>query len=337
MMRVSVFVNGFGRIGRLVIRDIVRRQLPIHIVGINSMSSVEAAAHLMKYDTVHGVYDGSVCIDGEHLVIDGMKIPYTRAQNPLELNLSDVHYVYECSGVFTSHSAAELHLQAGARRVLVSAPVADADFTVVYGLNHEQMRDEHKIISNASCTTNCVAHVIALVDEMYGIESGFISTTHAYTADQCLVDGGHKDMRRARAAAINICPTTTGVTGAVGYLFPHLAGRMDGVSLRVPVSNVSLAQMSLVVRENVSASDINQIFHERVRQRCDGVLHIEEAPLVSSDYVGSTYSAVVDAGLTKVVPLRSGGCMVNISAWYDNEYAFACRMNDVSKYGFASH
>lgn len=333
-MQLCVFINGFGRIGRLIVRDIIKRSLPIRVVGINSISSIESAAHLMKYDTVHGVSDSDVSVDGEYLVIDGMRIRYTRAYSPLELDLRDVHCVYECSGAFTSREVASMHLNAGAHRVLVSAPVSDADFTVVYGFNHEQMRAEHRILSNASCTTNCVAHVIALVDEMCGIDGGFISTTHAYTADQCLVDGSHKDMRRARAAALNICPTTTGVTGAIGSLFPHLSGRVDGISLRVPVSNVSIAQMSFVVRDMVSATDVNTFLRENIRYA--DVLKVEEAQLVSSDYIGSTYSAIVDAALTKVVPLCGGsrGCIVNVAAWYDNEYAFACRMNDVSQYGF---
>lgn len=337
MLRVAV--NGFGRIGRSVLRAWLARggsasgdAQALNIVAINDLHQVNDAAHLLKYDSTHGRLNYQVdSVDG-HLVVDQQQIQWLQRPDPRNLPWAElgVDIVFECSGKFASATLSAAHLQAGAAKVLVSAPAAGADRTLVFGVNHQRLTGAEKILSNASCTTNCLALVAHHLLAGIGIEQGMVTTTHCYTNDQSLQDRFHVDLRRARAVGSSIIPTTTGVVESVGEVLPELAGRLEGFSIRVPVQNVSLLDFTFVADRPTSVVEVNDLFRLAAAQGPVGLLEVSDEPLVSVDFKHHQASAVVDLTLTRV----SGGNLVKVCAWYDNEWGFANRMLDVAAVAF---
>jgi glyceraldehyde 3-phosphate dehydrogenase len=346
-MAIKVAINGFGRIGRGTLRayfealknsskvvfgNMVNPSLlnEIEIVAINDLAGAKNSAHLFKYDSVHGVYEGEVSIKGEDtLVIDGREIKVLSEPDPEKLPWKDldVDIVLECTGKFRTREGAEKHLKAGAKKVIISAPGKKVDKTIVLGVNHEEYDPEnHHIISNASCTTNCLAPVAKVINEKFGIVKGVMTTTHAYTMDQRLLDGTHKDLRRARAAAINIIPTTTGAAKATGEVIPELKGKLEAEARRVPVPDGSMIDLVVVLDKEASAEEINAVLKDASENELKGILQYTEEPLVSQDIVGNPYSSIVDGLSTKVV----GGNLAHIVAWYDNEWGYSNRMRDIT-------
>ncbi len=330
-MRIKIAINGYGRIGRNIVRAIYENNHRdnIEIVAINDLSGIETSAHLTKYDSTHGTFgfDVSVDADEQHLVIDGDKILITANRDPRNLPWQelDVDVVYECTGFFTSREKASYHLEAGAKKVLISAPGKDCDQTIVYGVNHHEIKASDQIISNASCTTNCLAPLVKPLHDKLGVISGLMNTVHAYTKDQMLLDGCHSDLRRARAAAHSIIPTKTGAAIAVGLVLPELAGKLDGFATRVPTLNVSVVDLTLKVSRDTSVEEINKIMHEASNGALKSVLAYNTAPLVSCDFNHNPASSIFDATQTKVI-----GDMVKVLSWYDNEWGFSNRMIDTS-------
>ena len=326
-MTVRVAINGYGRIGRCVLRSIFEynRQHEFNVVAINDLSGIETTAHLTRYDSTHGRFQSQVRVEGRHLVIDGHPIEITAERNPalLPWEALDVDLVFECTGRFTQREAAMQHLVAGAKKVLISAPGAEVDATIVYGVNHQQLRASDCIVSNASCTTNCLAPVVKPLHEAIGIEHGLLNTIHAYTKDQMLLDGNHPDLHRARSATQSIIPTKTGAAKAVGLVLPELAGRLDGFAMRVPTLNVSVIDLTFVPKRVTTVDEVNAI----MRRAASDVLHINSEPLVSCDFNHYPASAVFDTTQTKVL-----GSLVKVVAWYDNEWGFSNRMLDVASY-----
>ena len=296
------------------------------VVAINTRSPVENHVHLFRYDSVYGRFDGSVEAKGGNFVVNGYEIRWIQETDPEKLDWTGIDLVLESSGKFRSRADAEKHLKAGAKKVLISAPGKDVDRTIVPGVNDHALDDNMRIISLASCTTNCLAPIVKVIDEAFGIESGFISTIHAYTNDQNILDGSHKDLRRARAAAVNIIPTTTGAAKAIGDVVPSLKGKMDGIAFRVPVADGSMNDISLLLKKEVAAEDVNAELRKAAEGKLEGILGYTEEPLVSSDIIGTTESGIVDGALTK-----ANGRLVKISAWYDNEYGYSCRLVDFIK------
>jgi len=328
LKKVRVGINGFGRIGRLVFRAGFEH---VEIVGINDLSGAKAAAHLLKFDSTHGRYDKSVSCDDKSLTVDGQKIPMSATKNPAEIPWKEwgADLVLECTGAFKEKADFAKHLEAGAKRVLVSAPADVADITVVYGINHTKYDPSaHKIISNASCTTNCLAPVAKVLHENFGIENGLMTTIHSYTNDQQVLDAAHKDLRRARAAALSSIPTSTGAAKAVGLVLPELKGKIDGTSIRVPTPNVSLVDLTFRSAKPVTVDAINSALKAASETSLKGVLGIEKDPCVSVDFNGNTLSSIVDVGLTMV----SGSNFAKVFSWYDNEMGFSARMIDVVKF-----
>ena len=328
-MALKVFINGFGRIGRLGLRAITEsRHNDIEVVGLNDLGPVETNAHLFKYDSVHGRYPGEVRVDGETIDVGTGPITVTAIPKPAKLPLKDLgaEIALECSGRFNSRDAAAQLLEAGAKKVLVSAPAKGADFTVVYGVNHDGLTSDHTVVSNASCTTNCLAPVADVLHKTFGIERGFMTTIHAYTADQRLQDALHKDLRRARAAALSMIPTSTGAARAVGLVLPELAGKLDGTAIRVPTANVSMVDLAVVASRATSAEEINAAMDEAAEGRLKEVLEANHEPLVSTDFNHSAASSVFDATQTAVIE----GTFVRVLAWYDNEWGFSNRMSDTA-------
>jgi glyceraldehyde 3-phosphate dehydrogenase len=328
-MSIRVAINGFGRIGRLVLRAIVETgRKDITVVGINDLGPVETNAHLLRYDSVHGRYPGTVTVDGDHMIVDGQKIRVTAIRNPAELPHKElgVDIALECTGHFTSKEKASAHLQAGARRVLISAPADGVDLTVVYGVNDKKLTKDHIVVSNASCTTNCLAPVAKVLHEAFGIEKGFMTTVHAYTNDQPTLDQLHKDLYRGRAAAVSMIPTSTGAAKAVGLVMPELKGKLDGVSIRVPVPNVSVIDLKAVVKRATSVEDVNNAMKAAASGALKGILDIVDAPLVSHDFNHNPHSSSFCLDQTKVVE----GNLVRVMSWYDNEWGFSNRMADVA-------
>ena len=329
-MTVRVAINGFGRIGRLVLRaayEAKRRDL--EFVGINDLGSVEANAHLLKYDSVHGTFPGDVTAKGDTLDLGGGPIKVSAERDPTKLPWKSlgVDVVMECTGIFTKREQAAKHLEAGAKRVLISAPAEGADITVVYGVNHQQLNNNHGIVSNASCTTNCLAPVAKVLNDAIGIERGYMTTIHAYTGDQSTVDTLHKDFRRARAAAVSIIPTSTGAAKAVGLVLPELKGKLDGTSLRVPTPNVSLIDFKFDAKRTVTAEEVNEAVKKAAASGpLKGVLAVNSAQLVSIDFNHNAASATFDLTQTQVID----GKFVRVLAWYDNEWGFSNRMSDVA-------
>jgi glyceraldehyde 3-phosphate dehydrogenase len=331
-MTVKVAINGFGRIGRLVLRAIVESgRSDVQVVAINDLGSVADNAHLFKYDTVHGRFPGEVTVNGDAItIVHGGRthgpITVSAEPNPEKVPYGGVDVAMECTGRFTSKKDAEKLIAAGARKVLVSAPADNADLTVVYGVNHDQLKPEHKVVSNASCTTNCLAPVAFVLHEAFGIERGYMVTIHAYTGDQRTVDTLHKDLHRARAAAANMIPTSTGAARAVGLVLPALKGKLDGTAIRVPVPNVSMVSLDVVLARTATKDAINAAMLAASQGALKGVLDYNTAPLVSSDFNHSPASCTFDATQTAVVE----GTFARIMGWYDNEWGFSCRMSDTA-------
>ena len=329
-MTVKVAINGFGRIGRLVLRAIVEsRREDIEVVAINDLGPVTANAHLFKYDSVHGPFPGSVKVDGETIDVGRGPIRVTAVRNPAELPHRElgVDIALECTGIFTSKEKAAAHLQAGAKRVLISAPADGVDLTVVYGVNHDQLGADHQVVSNASCTTNCLAPVAKVLNDAIGIEKGFMTTIHSYTNDQPSLDQMHKDMYRARAAALSMIPTTTGAARAVGLVLPELKGKLDGVSIRVPTPNVSVIDLKFVATKATSVEEVNEAIRSAAGSNAlKGILAFTEEPLVSSDFNHNPASSTFAIDQTKVMD----GTLVRVMAWYDNEWGFSNRMADTA-------
>ena len=328
-MTLRVAINGFGRIGRLVLRaayEAKRRDL--EFVGINDLGSVEANAHLLKYDSVHGTFPGDVTAKGDTIDLGGGAIKVTAERDPTKLpwKTLGVDVVMECTGLFTARDKAAKHLEAGAKRVLISAPAEGADITVVYGVNHQQLNNNHGIVSNASCTTNCLAPVAKVLNDAIGIERGYMTTIHAYTGDQSTVDTLHKDTRRARAAAVSIIPTSTGAAKAVGLVLPELKGKLDGTSLRVPTPNVSLIDFKFDAKRATTPDEVNEAVKKAAAGPLKGILAVNSAQLVSIDFNHNPASATFDLTQTQVID----GKFVRVLAWYDNEWGFSNRMSDVA-------
>ena len=328
-MAVRVAINGFGRIGRLVLRAIVEsRRNDVQVVGINDLGSAEMNAHLLKYDSVHGVLDADVSATDDTMMVGGNEIRVTAERDPANLPWGDlgVDVAFECTGIFVDRDSAAKHLAAGAGKVLISAPGKNADNTIVYGVNHETLTADHKVVSNASCTTNCLAPVADVLNKAVGIEKGFMTTVHAYTGDQPVLDTLHKDPRRARAAAQSMIPTSTGAAKAVGLVLPELNGKLDGTSVRVPTPNVSMIDLTFVASRDTTAEEINAAIKEASEGRLKGILGYNEAPLVSIDFNHNPASSSFDATQTQVM----GGNFVRVLSWYDNEWGFSNRMPDTA-------
>jgi glyceraldehyde 3-phosphate dehydrogenase len=324
-MTVRVGVNGFGRIGRLVLRAAGARG--VQVVGVNDVMEVRTLAHLLKYDSTYGRYPGRVGVDGHALVVDGERIRVTAERDPARLDWAAVgaDVVVESTGRFRSRDDAALHLKAGARKVVVSAPGKGVDVTLVLGVNAgDYDPDRHDVVSNASCTTNCVAPMVKVLHEAFGLRSGFLTTVHGYTNDQNVLDGPHKDLHRARAAAVNVIPTTTGAARAVGLVLPELAGRLDGLALRVPVEDGSLCDVAALLHREVTVEEVNAAFRAAADGELAGLLAYNEDPIVSRDVIGETASCVFDATLT-----QANGELVKVFGWYDNEWGYTQRLLDI--------
>lgn len=327
-MTIRVAINGFGRIGRNFVRSLIDRDLDIEVVGINDLGDLETLAHLLRYDSVHGSPSWSIETNDSGLELNGHKVEVFSERDPAALPWGDlgVDAVIESTGVFTMRDGASKHLDAGARRVIISAPSGDCDATFVIGVNDQDYDPAtDQIISNASCTTNCLAPMVKVLDDAFGVDSGMITTVHAYTGDQAIVDGPHKDLRRARAAAVNVVPTSTGAAKAIGLVMPHLAGKLDGLAMRVPIPNGSVTDFVGQIRAEVSAAEVNEAFRVAAESGpLASVLEYSDAPLVSSDIVGSPASCTFDSGLTMTM-----GNTVKIAGWYDNEWGYSNRLVDL--------
>ena len=329
-MAIKIGINGFGRIGRAVAR-IAAKDPNVDLVAINDLVGADQLAHLFKYDTVHGRFDGEVRVEGDKLHIDGDEVLMSAERDPADLAWGDkgVDYVLECTGFFRKRDDAAKHLEAGAKKVLISAPGKGVDLTVVMGVNEGDYEASHDIIDVASCTTNCLAPVAKVLDDVFGIEKGLMTTVHSYTNNQALLDSPHsKDFRRARAAAQNIVPTTTGAAVAVTRVLPQLEGKLDGMAIRVPTPNVSCVDLVATLGESVSVDEVNAAMKEAAEGELQGVLGYTEDPIVSSDVMTLGYSSLFDAGITTVV----GGDMIKVLSWYDNEWGYSSRMVDVLKH-----
>lgn len=328
-MTVKVAINGFGRIGRNILRAIVESgRTDIEVVAINDLGPVETNAHLVRYDSVHGRFPGTVTVDGDAIDVGRGPIKVTAIRNPAELPWGElgVDIAMECTGIFTAKEKAAAHLEAGAKRVLISAPGANADKTIVYGVNHDSLTGDDLIVSNASCTTNCLSPVAYVLDKLVGIEKGYMTTIHAYTGDQPTLDTMHSDLYRARAAAMSMIPTSTGAAKAVGLVLPQLAGKLDGSAIRVPTANVSVVDLKFIAKRDTTVEEVNAAIKEAAEGELKGVLGYSEEPLVSIDFNHDAHSSSFTAPQTKVMD----GNLVRILTWYDNEWGFSNRMNDTA-------
>ncbi len=329
-MTAKIAINGFGRIGRLVLRNILRRRdIDLDVVAINDLTDNETLAHLFEFDSVHGRWPGKVGFDAESIVVDGRRIAAFAERDPASLpwGALGVDLVIESTGRFRERSLAAKHLEAGAKRVLLSAPGKGVDATVVLGVNEDTLRPEHRIVSNASCTTNCLAPLVKVLDEAFGFEHGVMNTVHAYTNDQVMLDGPHKDLRRARAGAANIVPTTTGAAKAVGTVYPKVAGKLHGMALRVPVPDGSIVILVAQLAERITADEVNDAFRTAAQGALEGILRVEDKPVVVSDIVGDPHSSIVDALSTFTVAERT----VHVMSWYDNEFGYANRCVELAE------
>ena len=330
-MAVKVGINGFGRIGRLTFRAIQQyAKGQVEVVGINDLADAKSLAHLLKYDSTYRAYNGTVEVSGTDLVVDGKKIPVSSEKDPANIGWAKkgAEIILECTGVFTSREACQKHIDGGARKVILSAPAkGELDNTVVMGVNDNTLTAAHKIVSNASCTTNCLAPVAKVLNDSFGIKRGLMVTIHSYTNDQRILDFIHKDLRRARSAAINIIPTTTGAAKAVGLVIPALKGKLDGYALRVPTPTGSVVDLTVELAKNASKEEINAAMKAASQGALKGILGYTEDPIVLSDIVGDSRSSIFDAGCTMVVD----GNLAKVLSWYDNEWGFSCRMVDLMK------
>jgi glyceraldehyde 3-phosphate dehydrogenase len=332
-MPIRVGINGFGRIGRNVLRAAkTMKATELEFVAVNDLTDTKTLAHLLKYDSVHGRYPGDVSAQGDGLGVDGKTVRVLSEKDPAKLPWKDlgVELVLESTGRFTDRDQAALHLSAGAKKVIISAPAKKEDITICYGVNHESYDPgKHHVISNASCTTNCLVPVVKVILDRFGFVSGFMTTVHSYTNDQVILDFPHKDLRRARAAAMSIIPTTTGAAKATSLVIPEVKGKIDGVALRVPTPDVSVVALTCVVQKATSADEVNTAFREAAKAGpLKNVLTVSDEPLVSVDYIGSLQSSTIDALSTSVV----GGTLVNVTSWYDNEMGYSARCVDLLRY-----
>ena len=332
-MSIKVGINGFGRIGRAVLKNILKDPecSNIEIRAINDLTDPATLAHLLKYDSVQGVFSQKITSNNEEIAIDGKSIRIFSEKEPAKLPWKDqgVDFVIESTGFFTNREAARKHLDAGAKKVIISAPSKDPDITVVLGVNQETyLPEQHNIISNASCTTNCLAPVAKVLHDKFCIEKGLMTTIHSYTNDQRILDLPHSDLRRARAANVSMIPTTTGAAKAVALVLPEIAGRLDGMAIRVPTPNVSLIDLVVEVKNNTSNKEVNDVFKEASREGLKNILRVEDNPLVSIDYNGDPYSSIIDGLSTKVMKDN----MIKVLAWYDNEWGYSNRVKDLLKF-----
>ena len=328
-MSIRVAINGFGRIGRNILRAIAESgRKDIEVVAVNDLGPVETNAHLLRYDSVHGRFPGSVKVEGDSINLGNGKIKVCAERDPTKLPWKDlgIDIAMECTGIFTAKDKASAHLTAGAKRVLVSAPAENADMTVVYGVNHDKLTKDHMVVSNASCTTNCLAPVAKVLNDAVGIETGFMTTIHAYTGDQPTLDTMHKDLYRARAAGLSMIPTSTGAAKAIGLVLPELKGKLDGVSIRVPTPNVSVIDLKIVAKKSTTKEEINDAVKRAAEQQLKGILAYTNDPNVSIDFNHDPHSSTFHMDQTKVM----NGTLVRVMAWYDNEWGFSNRMADTA-------
>src|SRR5215471_6704260 len=328
-MAVRIAISGFGRIGRNILRAIAEAgRKDLQVIAINDLFSAKDNAHLLRFDSVHGRFPGNVKVDGESIDVGSGPIKVLAERDPKKLPWKSlgIDIVMECTGIFTDKEMAAAHLEAGAKRVLVSAPSKGADLTVVYGVNHDKLKVEHKVVSNASCTTNCLAPVAQVLHDLVGIKTGYMTTIHAYTNDQNVLDQAHKDMRRARAAAINIIPTSTGAAAAVGLVLPELKGKLDGTAIRVPVPNVSVVDLKIIPGRETTVDEVNTAMEHASQQQLKGILGVTREPLVSVDFNHNPNSSTFDLTQTQIVD----GRLVRVLSWYDNEWGFSNRMADTA-------
>jgi glyceraldehyde 3-phosphate dehydrogenase len=329
-MSINIAINGYGRIGRNLLRAVYENNLQneIKIKAINDLSGIETSAHLTRFDSTHGRFQGDVSVRGDHLIVNGDSILITADRNPKKLpwKALDIDVVMECTGRFTKKEDALSHIEAGAKKVLISAPGKNADATIVFGVNHQTLKSSDIVVSNASCTTNCLAPIVKPLHDSFTIISGLMNTVHAYTKDQMLLDGAHKDLHRARAAAHSIIPTSTGAAKAVGLVLPELAGKLDGFATRVPTLNVSAVDLTIKISRETSVEEVNQCLMDAAKGPLKDVLAINDIPLVSCDFNHHPASSIFDVTQTKVI-----GDMVKVFAWYDNEWGFSNRMLDTAR------
>ena len=331
-MAIKVGINGFGRIGRNVVRAARRMGVTdIDFVAVNDLTDTKTLAHLLKYDSVHGRFDGTVSAEGDALIVDGDRMRVLSEKDPARLPWKElgVDLVLESTGRFTDREQAAKHIEAGAKKVIISAPAKGEDITIVYGVNHAKYDDaKHHVLSNASCTTNCLVPVVHVVREQFGFLNGFMTTVHSYTNDQNILDLPHKDLRRARAAALSIIPTTTGAAKATSLVIPEVKGKIDGVALRVPTPDVSVVMLSATVQKKATVAEVNAAFCAAAEGTLKGVLAVSDEPLVSTDYIGNLASSTVDLQSTNVVD----GTLVSVTAWYDNEMGYSARCVDLLRF-----
>ena len=326
-MTLKVAINGFGRIGRNTLRALIESgRTDIEVVAINDLAPVATNAHLLKYDSVHNRFPAPVTVDGDTIDVGRGPIRVTALRDPRELPWGDVDIALECTGIFTARDKAALHLENGSKRVLISAPGAGADKTVVYGVNHDTLTADDVVVSNASCTTNCLSPVAMVLHQEFGIEKGYMTTVHSYTGDQPTLDTAHKDLHRARAAALSMIPTSTGAAKAVGLVLPELAGKLNGSSIRVPTPNVSCVDLKFLAKRDTTAEEVNAALKSASNQALKGILDYCDEPLVSSDFNHDEHSSNIAALETQVTE----GNFVRVLAWYDNEWGFSCRMLDTA-------
>jgi len=330
-MGVKIGINGFGRIGRVIVRAAQRMGADMDFVAVNDLTDAQTLAHLLKYDSVHGIFPGEVQAKGDSLLVNGKGIKVTAIKDPAQLPWKElgVEIVMECTGLFREKDKAAKHLEAGAKKVIISAPAKGPDITIVMGVNHKAYDPKkHHIISNASCTTNCLAPMAKVLLDSFGIKRGLMTTIHAYTNDQSLLDFPHKDLRRARAAALSMIPTTTGAAAAVALVLPQLKGKLDGLAIRVPTPNVSIVDLVVEVEKETAVDSVNAALKKASQGELKGILGYTEEPLVSIDFNGNTLSSIVDASTTAVIE----GRMVKVLSWYDNEMGYSARMVDLAKF-----
>ncbi len=328
-MTVRVAINGFGRIGRNVLRAIVENnRKDVSVVAINDVGDVDTNVYLLKYDSVHGPFRGEVKVSGDTFDVGYGPIKVLAERDPSKLpwRAMNIDVVMECTGIFSDKEKAVAHLKAGAKKVLVSAPSKGADLTVVYGVNHDKLEPKHEVVSNASCTTNCLAPVAKVINDLCGLAQGYMTTIHSYTNDQRILDLPHKDLRRARAAALSMIPTTTGAAKAVGLVLPELAGKLDGTAIRVPTPNVSVVDLCFIPGRETSVAEINQAMERAAQQEMKGILSVVKDKLVSIDFNHNSHSSNFDLSQTQIVNDR----LVRVLSWYDNEWGFSCRMSDTA-------
>ena len=328
-MSVRVAINGFGRIGRLVLRAIIEsKNDQIEVIAINDLGSIETNIHLLKYDSIHGILNQNIKSTSDGMILSGKEIKVFSERDPENLpwNQLNIDVTLECTGIFTKKTDANKHISAGSKKVLISAPGKDMDYTVVYGVNSDGLSNNFKVVSNASCTTNCLAPLAKILNDKIGIESGFMTTVHSYTGDQPVLDTLHSDLRRARAAALSMIPTSTGAAKAVGLVLPELAGKLDGTAVRVPTANVSMVDLTFYAARDTSVDEVNTSIKEASEAFLSGIISYNEEPLVSSDFNHNSFSSNFDSTQTQLV----GNRLVRILSWYDNEWGFSNRMMDVA-------